>query len=626
MTDKKDGQGQKDGPAKAGDRNTSDTGGAKRPFATIDLKAVEVPADTQKSGPVAPKAAEPPRPKAPEAAVPRGQTEAARKVAAAAAAQRASSAGPNAVPQPEARASAGRAETAATVAAGANPSAGRDSKPSADRPPSAGAPMSEVQLKRSGSFVSHALAGLVGAVIAIAVTHLPAVAPLLEGVGLGPPAVSPEVAQRLAVLEKKAAQPPPALPPAPTNAAAEANGKRIEALQQQLAAVSEEQARTAKLAADLESRLAKTPPIADVGERLVGLEKQLAALGQAALAEPDRAGRIPQLAQFTSRLSEIEAALGTRIADARKDTTREIDTRIAPATEASEAARATAQRIEREVGVLKGETNRIATGLDQVKTSTERLQLGLKASQDQTAELGTSLDKVRRDLEAQLKAAAKPGDVSAAVEPIASQLAALERNVAGVVKSEGERNATAERIVLSLELGNLKRAMERGSPYSRELAEVAKLSGPKIDLAPLQRYRDEGVPTIGELTRSFRPVANAILDADAEKSDGSVVDRLMSGAKTFVRVRRTTTASGDNSPEAVVARMEEALRGGRLADVLAQAKGIERKPDVAKEWLAKVEARQTVDAALKSIDESLKASLGGSAAAPAPADRAKGQP
>jgi hypothetical protein len=169
--------------------------------------------------------------------------------------------------------------------------------------------------------------------------------------------------------------------------------------------------------------------------------------------------------------------------------------------------------------------------------------------------------------------------------------------------------------------------MERGAPYGRELAEVAKLSGSKIDLDPLQRYRDEGVPTLGELTRAFRPVANAMLDAEAEKGDGSVVDRLLSGAKTFVRVRKTTAARGDSSPEAVVARIEEALRGGRLADVLAEAKGIERKPDAAKDWIAKVEARQTVDAALKAIDESLKAALGGaSAAAPAPAERAKGRP
>lgn len=633
MTDKKDGPGQKDGPAKTGDRTAPETSGAKRPFATIDLKAVEVPPGAPDAGPVAPKAAEPPKPKAPPAAMPKERADAAGKAAGSGPAQSApsaASAGKSGAVRPDARPAAPRTETAAASAPRATTGKGDDAGAGSNKT-SAEPPLAAARARGTGSFASHALAGLVGAAVALAVVHLPGVAPFLEEMGLAPPAVAPEVAQRLVALERKAAAPAPAVDPArdPARAiaAAEANGKRIEALQQELAALGETHARTAHLAAELEARSAKAPPIADVGERLVALEKQLTELGKAAQEEPDRAGRIPQLVQLMGRISDLETALGTRIAEARKDTQREIETRLAPVAEAGEAARTTAQRVDREVGALKGEINRISTGLDQVKTSADRLQLALKAAQDETAGLATSLDGLRRDMEGRLKAAAKPADVSAAVAPLAGQLAALERNVAGVVKSEGERNATAERIVLSLELGNLKRAMERGAPYARELAEVAKLSGSKIDLAPLQRYRDEGVPTLGELTRAFRPVANAILDAEAEKADGSVVDRLLSGAKSFVRVRKMTAARDDRSPEAVVARIEDALRGGRLGDVLAEAKGLEQKPAVAKDWIAKVEARQTVDAALSAIDEQLKASLGGaSAAAPSPADRAKGQP
>lgn len=607
MTDKKD------VPPKAGDRKTPETGGAKRPFATIDVKAVEVPADPQQSAP-----------KAPEAAVPRGQADAARRIAMAAAAQR-TSGGERAAELPQ-----GETKTAASAARPSTTLAGspkvQDEATDARRPENQSTVAAgHSDPRRRGSFLSHAVAGIVGGLIVLATTHVPIVAPVLESIGLAPQTMAPEVAQRLAVLERRAAQPSPE--PARATAAIETNSKAIATLQQQLVAAGEAQAQTARLAADIEARLAKAPPIADVGERLLALEKQLTILGKAATEEPDRAGRIPQLASLLTRFAEIEGALNARIADARKDAARDLDTRLAPATEASETARATAQRLEREVSVLRGETNRVVASLDQMRTAAERQQLALKAVQDQTAELAITLDSVRRDLEARLKSAAKPDDVSAAVAPIASQLAALERNVAGVVKSEGDRNATAERIVLSLELGNLKRAMERGAPYGRELAEVAKLAGSKLDLASLQRYRDEGVPTVGELTRAFRPVANAILDADAEKTDGSVVDRLMSGAKTFVRVRKTTSAQGDASAEATVARIEEALRGGRLADVLTEAKGIERKPEIAKEWLAKVEARQSVDSALKSIGDSLKASLGGGAAqAPAAASRAKGQP
>lgn len=628
MTDKKDGPGPKDGPAKAGDRGAPEAGAAKRPFATIDLKAVEVPASGQRAGPAAPKAADPVDPKAPPAAMPRGEADTARKVATAAAevgAARAPASGP----------SAARPASGAAAQPGASKPAPAASPESVARPAAASSPSPAVPAGK-GSFFSHVAAGLVGAAIAVAAAPIitPAIAPLLQEMGLAsPPPVSPEVTRRLAALESKASQPPlppvdPAKDPARlAAAAAEAGSKRIDALQQQVAAVGEAQSKALRIATDLEQRLAKEPPIADVGQRLVGLEQQLRDLSRAAREEPDRAGRIPQLIQMTSRIADLEAALGLRIGEVRKEATREIDTRLAPVAEATEAVRAATQRLDRDLGTLKGETNRLATGLDDVKTGTERLQLALKAARDETAGLGASLDGVRRDMETRLKAAAKPDDVSAAIAPLASQVSALERNLTTVVKSEGERNATAERIVLSLELGNLKRAMERGAPYGRELAEVAKVSGPRIDLGPLQRYRDEGVPTLGELSRAFRPIAHAVLDADAEKADGSVVDRLLSGAKTFVRVRKTTHATGDQSPEAAVARIEDALKAGRLADVLAEMKGIQRQPAAAKDWIAKVEARQSVDAALKAIDEQLKASLGGgSAAAAAPAAQKKGQP
>lgn len=613
MTDKKDGPGPKESPAKAGDRTSSEAGGAKRPFATIDLRAVDVSSGGQKPGAAASKAAEAAAPKAPPAAMPRTQAEAAAKVSAASAAQK-----PQGSSSPA---------SAAGTPASARP-AGSDAKASAA--PSSPPPHEQARKSGGGSFLSHATAGLIGAVVALAAA--PFLTPVMQQMGVAPPpAASPEVAQRLAAVEKKIAQPPaavdPARDPARAISASEDNAKRLEALQQQLAAMSEAQARTAKSAADLEARLAKEPPIAEVGTRLVGLEQLLGDLGKAARDEPDRAGRIPQLALLTGRISDLEAGLGTRIGEARKETTREIETRLAPVAEASEAARATAQRLDREVGALKSEANRLATDIDQAKTGAERLQLALKSTQDETAKLGASLEGVRREVETRFGGVAKPADVAAAVAPLASQVTALERNLTTVVKSETERNATAERIVLSLELGNLKRAMERGAPYARELAEVTKVAGPRIDLAPLQKYRDEGVPTIGELTRSFRPIAHAVLDADAEKADGSVVDRLVSGAKTFVRVRKTTHASGDASPEAVVARIEDALRAGRLGDVLSEMKALPRKPDSSKNWLAKVEARHTVDVALKSIDEALKASLSGATPpAAAPAAQKKGQP
>ncbi|MEI9902398.1 MAG: hypothetical protein WDN31_22555 [Hyphomicrobium sp.] len=93
------------------------------------------------------------------------------------------------------------------------------------------------------------------------------------------------------------------------------------------------------------------------------------------------------------------------------------------------------------------------------------------------------MKRLKTDVDTRFAAVAKPEDVSSAVSPLNNQLAALQQDVQGVIKSEGDRRTTAERIVLSLELANLKRAIDRGKPYAPELAQTRKVAGTVIDLA-----------------------------------------------------------------------------------------------------------------------------------------------
>ena len=62
-------------------------------------------------------------------------------------------------------------------------------------------------------------------------------------------------------------------------------------------------------------------------------------------------------------------------------------------------------------------------------------------------------------------------------------------------------------------------------------------------------------------------------------------------------MRKISHSADDKSVEAVVARMEAALNEDRLGDVLAEAKTLPPPAqDVARDFLAKVEARNAVDA------------------------------
>ena len=105
------------------------------------------------------------------------------------------------------------------------------------------------------------------------------------------------------------------------------------------------------------------------------------------------------------------------------------------------------------------------------------------------------------------------------------------------------------------------------------------------------------------------------MDAEAEPADGSVVDRLIAGAKSVVRVRKVSHAADDKSAEAVVGRMEIALKDNRLADALVEAKQLQPKALAATQpFLDRIAARVSVDTAVSTIENQLKSSLG---AAPA---------
>ncbi len=327
------------------------------------------------------------------------------------------------------------------------------------------------------------------------------------------------------------------------------------------------------------------------------------------------------------RLSDVEGVLGVRPGDTGGLRTKVDDlnrtikslgdaqSKLAGDTRALESRIGGAQVVPQELVARLAKLEETTAALpatsgaesDAAKSLVARVDRDLAGVRTDAGRLGQRIDQLRSDLDERMKGAARVADVT----PLAARLAAIEQQLQGFLKSEADRNTNASRVVLSLELANLKRAMDRGEAYASELASVRKVATDKLDFAPLERYMREGVPTVPELTKSFRSVANRALDAEAEPAGGTLMDRLLSGARSIVRVRKAGHSTDDTSAEAVVARMDGALKEARLADVLEQGRKLPPKAALAaEEWLKKVEARQTVDQALADLETSLKISLG----------------
>jgi uncharacterized protein YoxC len=361
--------------------------------------------------------------------------------------------------------------------------------------------------------------------------------------------VSPEVSKRLAAAEQALDRRAAALAADVGTTLAAANA-RVAKLEERARAIGELADAQAKLAAQtraLEARVA-APALT---ERIAKLESALAALSAS-----DKSGRVALAEGLAAKLADIE-----RLAD-----------------RAGEAAKSGTARIDRDVAVLKS----------------------------QAAGLGQSIEALKGDIDGRFRGVAKAEDLA----PVLAKLGAFEQDLQAFLKTEGDRVTNARQVLLALEIANLKRAMDRGDSYARELLEVRKVAGDSVDLTALERYSRNGVATLAALGKDFRRFANAAIDAESEPADASVLDRLLAGARSIVRLRKTGHSPDDASVEAIVGRMEAALKDGHIGEVLAQARRLPPRAALAVEdWLRKVEARHSADRAVADIETALKSSL-----------------
>jgi len=508
----------------------------------------------------------------------------------------------------------GRAASADPGKPGARPAAAGTPdapKPGAEKPkatagnePPMGAvaepPRTPAKSGGHGGFFTHLAAGVAGGIIALLAADLLASQLGLSGSAERGDAVA--LQQRIAALEENSKPTGAATALTARLKAAEGKLTKLEQLTGNVDRLAQGQGALTRDVKALDAKVGAQGDSGGAEARITKLEEQLAAMSAAAEGNPDGGG-LPQLAGLTGKIADLEQTMTNQLDALRKSVNEELDARLAAATEAGETAKSGTQRIDRELAGIKADNAQLTTRLNALDAESERAAATLRTTQE-------DLTRLKIDLNARLPTFAKPEDVSAAVTPLAGKLSALEQDVQGVVKSEGSRKATAGRIVLSLELANLKRAIDRGKGYAPELAQARKLSDGSLDLAPLARFESTGVPTLSELRQDFKAVAFKMIDAEQEPAAGSIVDRLIAGARSVVRVRKISHEADDKSVEAVVARMEAALGEDRLDDVLDEAKTLPQPAqDAAQNFLAKVEARNAVDRALATVEQQLKASL-----------------
>ncbi len=480
-------------------------------------------------------------------------------------------------------------------------SASASSASSSDKPAGASKPDTQktaASIQRSPSaftrLVTHLAAGIVGGgVVLFGGDRLAQM--------IGAPTPGARVEQVATDLDKRIA----ALEAAPKSDAydlmqsAEERLAKIDTLATALDTLRADQTKLAEKADGLAATVSGNQGLAAIDTRIASLEDQLKTLASAAATSDTGGNRIADIAAVTTRISESESRFSGEVAKLRDGIAREIDSRLAVREDSS-----------------KTDLARLAQSVEKLKADQSRLDKSVQAAQEESGRVASGLGDIRSTLDSQAKTFAKATDVAAAVGPVTGLISKIEGNLDIVLQKEKERQSHTERIVTALELGNLKRAIESGEAFAGELDAVNAASSSRLDLKPLEPFKSTGVPSLTQLKQEARPVLLTALDTANIDPNASVWDRLMASATSVVRIRKIDAAEGDTSVEATIARIEQALADNRLAEVLAEARKLppEASAKIAP-WIEKIAARHSVDEAIATVENELKAALAAPAAA-----------
>ncbi len=239
--------------------------------------------------------------------------------------------------------------------------------------------------------------------------------------------------------------------------------------------------------------------------------------------------------------------------------------------------------------------------LNEVRSRLDGLDKTVKGVDETMQSLSQKVQAVEQ------KPAPEPGKDVIQAE-IASQIAPIAEQLAGLEHSQTERVSDSRTATLAFTLTNLKRAVAEGKPFAAELAAVENLSPAKLPVSELAPYKDSGVPTLQQLQRDFAEISGNVIQKHYHGKANSIVGEVLSRARAAIQVR--PKGSAGDTVEAVLGRMDSALKAGDLKGALTGAAALEGPAkDELQTWLEHARARAAADEAIRKTDQELLASL-----------------
>jgi hypothetical protein len=364
------------------------------------------------------------------------------------------------------------------------------------------------------------------------------------------------------------------------------------------------------------------PDTSSLNARLTRLEMHTPTAAEIAAATvPDMgkvsAAKIDELAARLTKLEAAEAASARQAPGADGAKLDELTARVsrletAPPPATSTAGDAKLKELDARVATVETTVKPIAgqlTGIEQQNAANAKAAQDASTRAESVAKAMADVQKVDADQEKSQQG------TRTEVAGLAGRLGALETQMKQVGDQVAEASVPKpdEALRYALVAAGLRSALERGEPFTAELA-AAKTVG--IDgglLAQLAPFASTGVPNVQELFRELGGLIPEMLKVSAPAAqEGGYLDRLQAHAERLVRIRPVGDQAGDD-PATVIGRIDRDMARRDLPAVLAELDKLPAPAQaVAESWRKKALARQTAGEASAKLVAASFAKLGAS--------------
>jgi hypothetical protein len=388
----------------------------------------------------------------------------------------------------------------------------------------------------------------------------------------------------------------------------------------------ESQAQTAAQATAAQIAAATVPDMGKVdAAKIDELAARLAKLETASAATAPENGRtdIDRIEELSARISRLESAPPApppdpAKADADAAEIKDLSARLAR-VEASIAAipppAAPDPTLANRLAAIEAEMKPIAehvADLDRqnadnatsVQETRERAEAVAKAMAD-VNRADADQDKLHQSAKAEI------AGLNARLDALDTLAKALRDQVAEAAAPKAD-----EPLRFAVIAAGLRFALERGEPFTAELAAAKAVGIDPTMLAGIAPFVANGVPNPQELFRELTGLVPEMLKVSAPAGqDGSYLDRLQAHAEKLVRIRPAGDRAGDD-PATVIGRIDRDIARRDLAGVLAELDKLPAPAQaIAEPWRKKALARQAATAASAQLVAASFSRLGAPAGA-----------